>query len=661
VKAFPLHRALTAAAVVIILGLAVWRYFAIPAPIKPYDGKTHLLTLETSGFSRDAPYGRQVEVKLHGVAGTLYYAGGQDYQPGDILDGAFRITVGYRQGSHYKATTSFDIAVKENVRRLRYQPVIWAEIIKTRIAALYSGDSAAMLTGILTGDKHLFSDDLTEVLFRSGMMHVAAVSGLHISILAGFITLIIRSRKRSFIISLPMIFLYMAITGFTPSAVRAGIMIAVFTVAPLIGREYHSRRALTAAFLTLLLLNPYAVFEPAMQLSFSASLGLILFSVKWQKALQDKLSKLPLPKRVLRFIASSLAASFGALVFSMPFAAYWFGGVSLLAPLSNLLLLWLVSVIFIGGALSLVLPFIAPLTAAVLWVFRAVTGLLGGVPHAVLYTSQPFLLVWLLYAYVMFVIMILTGRRKQPVLFTASMLVLCILMTVWRGGRTELEIAVLDVGQGQCVVVRSGGQTAVIDCGGSVNAGRAAARFLDSRGTSRIDHLLLTHYDSDHINGVPSLLSLTDVAAVYGPDEEDIPPLGPVITVRQTETVTLGKTEITMIPSLWFGDANARGLSFLITHQGFSFLITGDLGHPSERWLLRSAGIKNADVIIAGHHGSRGSTSAELLDTLKPQAAVISSGTNSFGHPSPETLSRLLERDIAVYRTDSFGHILIRR
>ena len=643
----------------LMIGLALWRYNSIPKPILPYDGRTHELTLETTGFSSEAPHGKQVSVSLHGVRGVLYYAGQQDFEPGELLAGAFRITVEYRSGNHFKATTSFEIIQEGSVSRLKNKPVVWANAIKTRIANLYSGDTAALLTGILTGDRRGFSDPLTEDLFSTGMTHVAAVSGLHVSILAGFITLVIRSRRRSFFISLPLVFLYVAITGFTPSAVRAGIMIALFTVAPLLGREYQSLRALTTAFLILLVINPYAVFEPALQLSFSATLGLVLFASKWQTAFHKRFSALP--KRVARFIASSLAATFAALVFSLPFAAYWFGGVSLLAPLSNLLLLWLINIIFIGGALSLMIPFLAPAAGIAVWLFRAVIGLLGKLPYTVLYTEQPYLLAWLLYAYVLFVILVLTKRWKAPALCALSGLIICLSLTVWHNGRFSLEIAVLDVGQGQCVVVRSGGQTAVIDCGGSGNAGRVAGRFLQSRGVRKIDHLLLTHYDADHINGVPTLSETIRIDRTLGPDLEAIPDELSVQTVTEVLTFTVGQAELMVIPSLWYGDDNARCLSFLVTLDGYSFLVTGDLGHPSERWFLRWSGLSAADVIIAGHHGSAGSTSAEWLDALNPQAAVISSGVNSFGHPSPDTLGRLLERDIAVYRTDRRGHVIIRR
>jgi competence protein ComEC len=646
----------------VMLGLSVWRYFAIPAPVKPYDGRTHHLTLQAAGFSSEAPHGKQVSVRLDGVMGVLYYSGEQDFSPGDRLTAPFRITLSQRSYSHFKASTYGDIYTVKTGVSLRDRPVIYSRAIKERLADLYEGDNAALLTGILTGDRSAFSEKLTDDLFNSGMTHVAAVSGLHVSILAGFITLLLRSRRRAVFISLPLVFLYVAVTGFTPSAMRAGIMIAIFSLAPLIGRDYNSLRALVAAFLILCVINPFAVFEPAMQLSFSASLGMIVFGRKWQNSMFSRLLSIRLPVRVLRFAASSLSATCAALVFSIPFAAYWFGGVSLLSPLSNLLLLWLVNVIFIGGVLSLFLPFLAPLAAAALALFRGTASLLAGVPYSVLYTAQPYLFAWLLYAYILFIIMLAAKRWKEPAALAISALILCLSMTVWRDGRFDLEITVIDVGQGQCVAVRSGGETLLFDCGGNVSAGRTAARYLQSRGVGGVDYIILSHYDSDHINGIPALAAVMDVGRIIGPVLEGVPDEYPVETVDEVFSFTLGKAEITVIPALWFGNSHARCVSVLVEHNGFSFLATGDMEHPGERWLLRGTGLSSADVLIAGHHGSAGSTGDELLDALAPQAVIISSGiTNNYGHPSPETLGRLFERGIAVYRTDRRGNVTIRR
>lgn len=654
------RRIISGALIFLALLLAAWRYVTIPNPIRVHDGTTSELTLEASGFSCRAPYGKQVAVRLNGVSGTLYYSGNQDVAPGELITGAFRITLTPRSGSHFKATTYDDLIIGEGNTHLWDLPVVWSRAIKDRIASLYSGAGAQLLTGILTGDRSGFSDSLIENLFSTGITHVAAVSGLHVSMLAGFIALVTRSRRRSFIISLPLVFLYVAITGFTPSAVRAGIMLTVMTLAPLLGREYTPLRALVSAFLVLCVINPYAVFEPGLQLSFSATLGLLLFASRWNKAFAVRFAKHRIiPERVRRYLSASIATSLAALVFSLPFAAYWFDGASIISPLSNLLLLWLCNIIFIGGALSLAIPFLAPVVGTILSLFLSVIGLLGKIPYAVLYTTQPYLLAWMLYGYVLFVVAAMTRKWKAPALLAVSMLVVCLSLTVWRDGRFRLEIVALDVGQGQCVVVRSGGRTAVIDCGGNARAGQTAARYLQSRGVRQVDALLLTHYDSDHVNGVQSLLSTVNVANIQGPALDNTPSAYPVQSVTEEATFTLGKADITLIPSQWIGEDNERCMSVLVTLDGFSFLVTGDLGQAAERWLLRRTGLTEVDVMMAGHHGSKNSASDELLDVLAPQATLVSVGINKYGHPSTETLEKLFNREIAVYRTDRRGHVIV--
>jgi competence protein ComEC len=637
------------------LGVAAWRYAAIPAPVRPYDGKTEELTLVATGFSGSSPYGEQADVLLNGVPGVFYYSGEETVKPGDRLTGTFRVALTPRSGSHFKATTYGEFSITEGPLRLLDRPVLWARAVKDRISSLFSGDNASLLTGILTGDRTGFSDPLSQDLFSAGLTHVAAVSGLHVSMLAGFIALLLRSRRRSFVVALPLVLLYVAVTGFTPSAVRAGIMITVYLAAPLFGREYVPLRALALAFLLVLIADPYALFEPGLQLSFSSTLGLLLFAAQWQGKLTGLIGKLKLPKTVVKVLASSLSSSLSALVFSVPFAAYWFGGVSLISPVSNLLLLGFVNLIFLGGALSLFLPFLAPAAGAVLEIFRGGLRILGGIPYAMLYTEQPYMLAWLCYGYALFLIALFTRRWRASASLAAASLALCLVLTVWDD--PGLEVAALDVGQGQCVIVRSNGFTAVLDCGGSPSAGREAARFLQSRGERTVDLLLLSHYDADHMSGAASLRALTDVRRILGPALDGIPEQ--VEGIAEDTVLTLGGASLTLIPSRWFGDDNASCLTVLLESGGFTFLSTGDLSAPAERWLTRYAALPPVDVMMVGHHGSSGSTSEELLDAVKPKAAVISVGQNRYGHPSPEVLGRLYDRQIAVYRTD-LGTVTLR-
>ena len=652
-----------AACAAVLIAVIVFRYISIDAPVRELDGKTAQLELTATDYSRPAPYGRQVKVRLEGVEGVLFYPDELEIKPGDIISGNLRVTRQYRAGSFFKASPRGELALTVRDTPLTLLPAVWRRSIENRILELFPGDGGQLMAGILTGNSSGFSPALNEGLFSSGMTHVASVSGLHITMLVGFVTLVVGNRRRALAVALPLVFVYVAIAGFAPSAVRAAIMCALYLIAPLIGREYSSWRGLVAALLVLLVINPHSIFEPGLQLSFTATLGLVLFSGKWTAALLRRIKK---GGAVSRYALSALSSSCAALVFSSPVAAWWFGGVSVLSPLTNFLLLWLVNFIFIGGALAVLFsviwfPLGAVLAHPVRWALDAYTGALGltaRVPFAVIYTSQPFLVAWLMYLYGLLTAAILSRKWKIPAALALLSLTLCVGLTAARDSRWRLEVSVLDVGQGQCVVLRSGGKTAVVDCGGTGQPGRTAARYLQSKGAGRVDLLLLTHYDDDHISGVGALGEIMPVGEIIGPDLPGAPPGTAVL--GQKETLSFGGAEIELIPMGWPGEGNDSCMSVVLTLDGFSLVITGDLSGAGERWLLRAGEMPQNGVIVAGHHGSGYSSSDEWLDGLEPLAVIISSGINTYGHPAPSTLARLFERGIAVYRTDRSGNVIIR-
>ena len=218
----------------------------------------------------------------------------------------------------------------------------------------------------------------------------------------------------------------------------------------------------------------------------------------------------------------------------------------------------------------------------------------------------------------------------------------------------------------------SGGQFALVDCGSRnswYDAGGIAADHLATMGCGTLDYLILTHYDYDHVSGVEKLLSRVRVGTLLLPDVEDdagmrlrveLAAASHGAEVRYVEAETdfpLGESGLTVYPPAAEGGDNERCLAILCTRGDYDLLITGDMDMATERQLIATYGLPDIETLVVGHHGSRSSTSEELLEALTPETAVISVGDNSYGHPAEDALRRLVLSDVEIFRTDKQGTV----
>ena len=236
----------------------------------------------------------------------------------------------------------------------------------------------------------------------------------------------------------------------------------------------------------------------------------------------------------------------------------------------------------------------------------------------------------------------------------------------------ECRMTVLDVGQGQCILLQSEGKTYLVDCGGDHDDTTAdlAAETLLSQGIFRLDGLILTHYDRDHSGGAANLLSRVDADVVFLPDAADEAAVGArieaqtegeIVLVSRNLELACGDLNMTIYRPALENSDNDASLAVLFQTESCGILITGDRSDFGERRLV-AAGVPDVDVLIAGHHGSGYSTCPELLEAAKPETAIISVGAdNPYGHPSPAVLERLTLAGCEIYRTDQCGTIVYRR
>jgi competence protein ComEC len=270
--------------------------------------------------------------------------------------------------------------------------------------------------------------------------------------------------------------------------------------------------------------------------------------------------------------------------------------------------------------------------------------------------------------YILLAVFLLSKNRKPGVLVCCGLLGLCLaLLCSWlEPAGDNVRFTVLDVGQGQCLLFQSEGRTYMVDCGGTDPEETAdiAAQTLLSQGISQLDGLIVTHFDSDHSGAVSNLLSRIRVDLMILPPVAHDLATDSNRTVYASEdlTITFGEARIRIFASQFSGNSNENSLCILFDTDECDILVTGDRGNLGEMLLLRDASIPDVDVLVAGHHGSRDSTGAQLLEAARPEIVCISVGEgNPYGHPSPEVLQRLDRYQCAVYRTDLHGDIVIRR
>ena len=687
-----------------------WAFTAIYAiPAGRLHMQTTSVTATVTGYPSATARGYRVDGSIHqekapSAGARLYYFNETNLKPGDIIaftarfnrtDGmedSERIDALSSRGVFIAGYVSGDISITGSESQLRYFPQRLAVAVADMIDILFDDDVSPFIKALLVGKRDELNRDiaLTTAFSASGISHVVAISGMHVAFLMGFLATIVKNKRLFAFIGIPVLLLFMAMTGFTPSVTRAGIMQAFLICAPIFKRESDSLTSLSASLLVLLAVNPYSIASVSLQLSFAATLGIILFTGKIDAAVMDslhesKLCKNKIIKSVVTFIISSLATTIGALVFTIPLMAIHFGVVSLISPVTNLITLWAVSLAFPMGIVACIFGFIAlplgsiaafPVAYAARYViFAAQT--MAGLPFSVVYSSNAYIIIWLAYVYILCITLpLLRARAKQYLLpCCLAVVTLCaiLLLSPFLTGTSDSSITVLDVGQGLCVVISSGENTAVVDSGSSSgeDAGFIAHEFLSNRGRTSIDLLIITHFHSDHVNGVEFLLTRISISALAIPDPEgsyladDVINLArrrgtDIIYVTEMLHVSLGDMELVLYPPLGSGnDENERGLTILCL-GAVRALITGDMNSSGERTLLRFADLPTINVLVVGHHGSRFSTSEELLAAVIPEIAIISVGRNSYGHPTKDTLERLERYFVNVFRTDQLGHVNVK-
>lgn len=554
---------------------------------------------------------------------------------------------------------------------------LWNLRLSQRIEKAAGAKYGALLSGMVLGGSCRLDEETRELFTTNGLAHLLSVSGTHIVLLTGVLLALLRPVPlpyRKLIIVL-LLACYAALCGLRPPVLRA---LAMSSVLLLGGSGAERGRLLVLTALALLCYQPLWLTDIGFQLSFAAAAGLL-----WLLGACQRL----VPKFLPDCVGEALAVTFSAQLAVLPLELYYFHQCSLISFISNLVLvpiLELAAQLALSGALlpvlgDYLLKISAWLTAQVLTqaeFFASLpysTMVIGELPSycAVLYYAA--LAVWADFDCLHF---LRSGERR-------AVLGLCIFVlggTLFYKQTHSLPLACyfLDVGQGDCaVIVTPSRHITVIDTGGLKNistASRVIAPFLRTLGKRKIDILLLSHYDFDHVGAAADLLRQVRVKKLILPHEaltaESANVQREILLQAQKsgtqvctavqgsqlaldEGVTLALVDV---PTEFVSGNEASTLAALVSERG-SVLFTGDMGEARERSVSLS---QHYDVLKAGHHGSRYSSSAEFLAQVAPKLTVLSCGAgNRYGHPHEETMERLCEAGSEALRTDELGCVKV--
>ena len=554
-----------------------------------------------------------------------------------------------------------------------------AETILDEAAGAYAGIFQAMILG-----ERGNLDAETKMQYQmAGIMHILAISGLHISFVGmGFFRLLKKAGAGNGVagaVSAFLIYAYGIVTGGSVSAMRAVGMFLVLVGAGIAGRSYDLLSAMALSAIVLLLDAPAYLYNVSFLLSFGAVIGI--------GALTPEIcSLLNLKKRT----AKSLAGSVIVWLITLPIALHAYGEVSLAGVILNLLVLPTSGIVLASGIFALPVGiFVIEIAKrvvfpgkCVLFLYEKLCEVVGWIPHSTWIAGSPQL--WQCVVYYVMLGVAFTGVKWGK---KAASVALVIFAVVFLGyhSRNGLAITCLDIGQGDCCVLKMpGGENFLID-GGSSNKKNTAVYqilpYLKNQGIAILDVIFVSHTDQDHIIGIEELLELcaqklTTVRVknlilpdwdTTGGEYEKLKMLAEqtgirVQTVREGNLLKTKEAQIEILApenGADGSDTNEDGMVMKVHFGKFRGLFTGDIGAETEKKLLDS--MEDVDFLKVAHHGSKYSTCQRFLDVVSPEIAVIScSAKNTYGHPSADTIKKLEDCGAQVEYTMKNGAITVR-
>jgi len=544
--------------------------------------------------------------------------------------------------------------------------------------------SAALLAGLLLGERTALPVETDEAFRRAGVYHILAVSGFNVALVASSVfaslSLFGVPRRATALVAAAVLVGFALVVGGQPSVLRATVMGLLLLLSVLLERDSQLMNALCLAGLLLLVWSPTDLWDPGFQLSFAATAGIIYLAPPFSGFLMER--------GWPHWLAAAVAVSLAAQLPVTPVMLAHFNQLSLIGVAANLVVVPLAGPATTLGMLALLIQLLSETAASLLfntlWLLlvalRVAVWAAAAVPGAMVHLPAPSWAAITAWCGALLLVPYLAMRVWTRVA-ASGLLAAAMALSVWpwlSPGDGRLRITFLDVGQGDATLVELPEGPRILVDGGPGGARRfdvgerVLSPFLWNRPVRRLDVVALSHSDSDHGGGLGAVLRHFRVGEFWesgrwGP--------GGAETLLALQQSGAARRVLSAGQRLWVGDAlvtvvnpdgqpsaspNDDSLVLRLDWRTVSVLLTGDLGWQGEARVLARGGPVRVLALRVAHHGSRFSSSAPFLESARPAFAIISAGArNPFRHPTPEALARLEAAGARIYRTDRDGAIII--